>query len=344
MKNIIHICFSPTSGGGLKYAIKKKKLLQGKKVIVFRDDLSQGIIGKDINIDKRIDWWNGIYKEEKINSTERDYLTEGYKKFHKKISKIKDSDVIYLWYGDCSEEICGLLHTLELLKDKLGNMYFINVSDMIEESANDAYTYRSVSEIMPEKLKSFINLKRKIELKEYDALLNEWNLLKNDKSLLRIFKDGKVKSANEKYFDVDILKYTEKEFKKSARIVGNVIGFSEMRISDDYIFWRVQELVKSGMLEFKGNLGIMREMEIKITQKGLEYMSTDSEAMLFWKNRESELEKKIASINEDKKQIRMEEKISIAKKLMDVLDIEIIAEKTGLTMSQVKNLKIDKIV
>lgn len=34
----------------------------------------------------------------------------------------------------------------------------------------------------------------------------------------------------------------------------------------------------------------------------------------------------------------MEEKIDIAKKLMDILDIEVIAEKTGLTVMQVKNL------
>lgn len=35
---------------------------------------------------------------------------------------------------------------------------------------------------------------------------------------------------------------------------------------------------------------------------------------------------------------RLEEKISIAKKLLDVLEIEVIAEKTGLTIGQVRNL------
>ena len=38
----------------------------------------------------------------------------------------------------------------------------------------------------------------------------------------------------------------------------------------------------------------------------------------------------------------MEEKIRIAKSLMDVLDMEIIPEKTGLTVAQVKNIEIDK--
>lgn len=286
MQNIIHICFSPSAGGSLRYAIKNKKILEGKEVIIFEDDISQGMIGSGINIDERFDWWNRISGEDEITCLDFNYLKEAYQKFHKKISKIKDSDVIYLWYGHCGNEICGMMYTLELLKDKPNNMYFINVSDMIEESANDVYTYMAVAEIIPEKLKSFIKLKRKIELKEYDTLLNEWDSLKKDNEILRIFKDGKIKSVKDDYFDIDILKYTEKEFKKSARIVGSVMGFNEIQISDGYIFWRIKELIKSGMIEFKGTFGVMREMEIKITQKGLEHISNDLEAMQFWKNRE----------------------------------------------------------
>jgi hypothetical protein len=92
------------------------------------------------------------------------------------------------------------------------------------------------------------------------------------------------------------------------------------------------------MLEYKGKFGIMREMEIKITQKGIEYMSTDSEAISFWKSRETEKQFERDKINEAKNQGRMEERIRIAKKLMDILDAEVIAEKTGLTVMQVKNL------
>ncbi len=343
-ENIIHICFSPSAGGSLKHAVKKKKILEGKKVIIFPDDISQGIIENGINIDKRVEWWKNIDREdEKFHSHKSDYLIEGYNKFHKKISKIKDVDIIYLWYGQCSEELCGMMYTLELLKDKCADIYLINVSDLIEETeSGDIRIYRTVSELFCEKLKSFVKLKRKIKAEEYDNLIDQWNVLKNDNSLRRVLENNKVKSVEEKYFDIDILKYTEKEFKKSARIVGNIMGFSETRISDDYIFWRVQELVNLGMLEFKGKFGIMREMEIKITEKGLEYLATYSEAMLLWENRESELQEEIEFINEYKNQGRMQEKISIAKKLIDVLDVEIIAEKTELTVSQVKNLKIDK--
>ncbi|WP_160692056.1 DUF1835 domain-containing protein [Clostridium sp. C2-6-12] len=343
-ENIIHVCFSASAGAVLKYAVKKEKSIDGKKVIAFPDDISQGIIEDYINADERINWLNSLSEEdERIRSWDNAHLRKGYKKFYKKIQKVKSSDTLYLWFGQCSQELCGMMYTLELIKDKNPKMYFINVSDKIEESLNgNVYTYRAVAEIMPKKLKTFIDIKRKIEAEEFNELLNQWNVLKTENSLLRVYEEGKIKSVKEDYFDIDILKYTEKNLKKSARIVGSILGYSENKISDEYIFWRVQELVKSEMLEFKGKLGVMREMEIKISPKGLEYLSTDPEAILFWKNKEAEIEKELDTINEAKKQGRMEEKISITKKLMDVLDLEVIAEKTGLTIGQVKNLENDE--
>lgn len=344
VENIIHVCFSATAGAVLKYAVKKEKSIDGKKVIAFPDDISYGIIKDHINADERISWINGLSKEdERIQSWDNAHLRKGYKKFYKKILKVKSSDTLYLWFGPCSQELCGLMYTLEFLKDKNPEIYFINVSDKIEEASNgNLYTYRASAEIMPKKLKAFIDIKRKPEPDEINQLLSQWNLLINENSLLRVYEEGRIISAKEDYFDIDILKYTEKEYKKSARIVGNVLGFNENKISDEYIFWRVQELVKTEMLEFKGKLGVMREMEIKITPKGLEYLSTDSEAMLFWQNKEEEIEKELDAINEAKNQGRMEEKINIAKKLMDVLELDVIAEKTGLTIGQVKNLENDE--
>jgi hypothetical protein len=340
-ENIIHVCFSASAGAVLRYAVKKEKSIEGKKVIVFPDDISQGRIEDYINADERINWLNSLNEEdERIRSWDNKYLRKGYKKFYKKILKVKSSDTLYLWFGQCSQELCGMMYTLEFLKDKNPEIYIINASDKIEEASNgNLYTYRAVAEVMPKKLKAFIDIKRKFEVEEFNQLLNQWKLLKNENSLLRVCEEGRIKSVKENYFDIDILKYTEKEFKKSARIVGNVLGFSENKISDEYIFWRVQELVKAGMIDYKGKLGIMREMEIKITSKGLELLSTDSEAMLFWQNKEAEIQKELDSINEAKNQGRMEEKMNIAKKLIDVLDVEVIAEKTGLTIGQVKNLE-----
>lgn len=146
-------------------------------------------------------------------------------------------------------------------------------------------------------------------------------------------------SVSERYFDKDILKYTDREYKKAPRIVGSVLGNAETKITDDYIFWRIKELIKLGLISFKGNFGIMREMEICITDIGIEYLRNFSEAMEFWNNRRDAEIKKLEFINEIKEQGRLEERIKIAKNLLSILNIETIADKTGLTIGQIRNLK-----
>lgn len=338
MEKIIHMCFSESAGGTFRHAIKTNILPNEQKVIVFSDNLSQGPINGDVNIEKRIKWYNIIDAENYFNDYDAEDLKEIYNEFHGEISKVDNSDTLYLWYGS-SREFCGMLYTLEFLKDRKLNIYLINVADTFIKYNQNVFLARDAGEISPEKIEKYIESKRKLDSKEYEKLLDIWELLKNDNSILRIYKNGKVSSVDESYFDIDILKYTTEEFRKSARTIGEVLGNSEVKILDDYILWRVKVLVKSGKIEYSGKLGIMREMEIRITEAGLEYLSSDQKAMRIWEDNKRSSEYRERMINSYREQGRLEEKINIAKKLKDVLDIETIAEKTGLTVGQVKKLE-----
>lgn len=337
MGKVIHICFSESAGGTFRYAIKINTLPNEQKVIAFSDDLSHGYIKGGVNIEERINWYNILDAEKYSYNYNAEDLKEIYNKFHGEISKVDNSDTVYLWYGS-SREFCGMLYTLELLNDRKLNIYLINVADTFIKYNQNVFLARDTGEISPEKIEKYIQSKRKLDSNQYKELLDTWELLKKDNSILRIYKDGKVSSVDGSYFDIDILKYTPEEFRKSARTIGEVLGNSEVKILDDYILWRVKELVKSGKIEYSGKLGIMREMEIRISQAGLEYLSSDQKAMRIWEDNKRSSEYRERMINSYREQGRVEEKIDIAKKLKDVLDIETISEKTGLTAGQVEKL------
>jgi hypothetical protein len=80
-------------------------------------------------------------------------------------------------------------------------------------------------------------------------------------------------------------------------------------------------------------------MEICITDKGLEYAGSFNDVINFWNRRKRANERKLGFINEIKEQGKLEERVRIAKNLLDVLDVETIADKTGLTVGQVRNFK-----
>ncbi len=260
MKKIIHICCSDSSIESVKYAIKKD-VIEGEKVIGLIDDLSNGPIDDITDMNRRIDWFRRIYMEEGNEISE---IIKGYyKKFTKDIIKLKDED-IYLWYGNSAKEICGMLHILSMLEEKIQNVYTINVSEITYNTGKRSeYTPRVVGEVMPEKLVEFIGTRKSMDFERYSSLMALWDKMKRENSNLRIYEDNKVKSAHVDYFDNMILRYTYKKFMHSARTIGEVIGRTESYISDTFIFWRVTELIRNGRISYRGNLGLMRELKIK---------------------------------------------------------------------------------
>ncbi|OOM78578.1 DUF1835 domain-containing protein [Clostridium sp. BL-8] len=342
MGKTVHIVYSQSAEGSFKQAIKKE-VIRVDKLIALYDNISNGEIKNLKDIKSRQSWWKELNGEEDYLYYETNELEDNWKKFYDDISEINECDTVYLWYGNCNREICGMMYTLYLLKDKKMNIHVVNVSYMITENSNGIIVIvSSASEIIYNKLDEYLKLAKQIESNEYKKLLNQWDKLTKENSLLRSYKNGEMFSVSERYFDKDILKYTDREYKKAPRIVGNVLGSTEPKITDDYVFWRIKELTKLGQISFKGNFGIMREMELCITDTGIEYLNSFSEAMEFWNDRRNAETKKIEFINEIKEQGRLEERIKIAKNLLSILDVETVADKTGLTIGQVMSLEIDK--
>jgi hypothetical protein len=339
MGKIIHIVFSESAEGSFKHAINRKKSIVGDKIIALYDNLSHGRISSLINIDHRANWLKELNERDPYRYVDKEHFKENYDKFYKEISELSETDTIYLWYGRCDREICGMLYTLYLLRDKLINAYIVKVSDTLLKSNQGVVWVSSASEIVPEKLGEYFKEAKKIDSNKYKELTNQWRLLIKENSILRTYKNEKVESVSEDYFDKEILKFADKEYRNSSRIIGDVIVNTEPRVTDDYIFWRIKELIKSEKLKFKGKFDVMREMEICITDKGLEYAGSFNDVINFWNRRKRANERKLGFINEIKEQGKLEERVRIAKNLLDVLDVETIADKTGLTAWQVRNFK-----
>ncbi len=342
MSKIVHIVYSQSAEGSFKQAIKKE-VIQVDKLIALYDNLSNGEINDLKDIKSRESWWKELNGEEDYLYYETNAFEDNWKRFYDDISEIDEDDTVYIWYGNCNREICGMMYTLHLLKDKKISIHVVNVSYRITENSNGIILIvSSASEIIYNKLGEYLKMAKQMESNAYKKLLNQWHKLTKENSLLRSYKNGEMLSVSERYFDKDILKYTDREYKKAPRIVGSVLGNAETKITDDYTFWRIKELIKLGLISFKGKFGIMREMEICITNDGLKYLSSDKQAMDFWNERKIANEKKMKFTNDIKEQGRLEERIRIAKKLLSILDAETIADKTGLTVGQVRNLETEK--
>lgn len=257
---ITHISCSGSGAMSMKQAIKDE-IIEGKNVLYFFDDLSNGSI-LDINyIDQRVVCNKKLYP--KLDTDYFKEIKECYNSFFKGIEGLGNEE-IYLWYGENAKEMCALMYILSLLESKLENIYIINVSEKVYEiSSKIKYSPRCLGEVIPEKFIDFISLKKHMVGEIYLSYIELWARLKSENFNLRIYKDKSVVSVQEDYFDVIILQHTRKRFTPCTRTVGEVNGCAENYITDDFIFWRILELVKNNKIAFKGSLGRMKDMEIK---------------------------------------------------------------------------------
>lgn len=260
MNNILHICFSESARGCLRYGTPIE-LRRKTRAINFLDDLSSGPIDDMNNIDKRIEWNKSVISFDFGDLPNN--IRENYNDIKKEVSNIKAED-IYIWYGENGSELSGLLYILSLLKDNVENVYTINVSEKPYIYNNNVIQYhRSVGEVSHERLDWFIGMKKKLNLEDYSSSMEIWRKLRDENSNLRVIKEKRILSVPESYFDEIILQYTNYHFGRCSRTVGEVMGRVENYISDIYIFWRVLELIKLGKIEYIGSLGSMRDMEIR---------------------------------------------------------------------------------
>lgn len=78
---------------------------------------------------------------------------------------------------------------------------------------------------------------------------------------------------------------------------------------------------------------------IKKAEQKIEYLSSDEESMRIYYERERSLHERANMISSAEEKGKKDKAIEIAKNLLDVLDDETIAAKTGLDIREIKSLR-----
>lgn len=167
---------------------------------------------------------------------------------------------LIIWYGSEAGEKLMLYRYCNLLKNR--ELYEINLDDWPMASEND-YRTNCLALQDPEDLDGILNIAKEIEEHHKSLYANEWEKLKKDQKTNRILQDEGVISVNEDYFDQSILNNCTSEYQKAARVIGETMGQQKSTIGDYYLLYRIHMLIKQKSLEWKGNLSIMRHLEIR---------------------------------------------------------------------------------
>ncbi|GLC89642.1 DUF1835 domain-containing protein [Lysinibacillus piscis] len=275
---MIHIVFGASASGSLTRALRNRKQNETEQVISFWDIFSVGPIWQ-LHNEKgrqfRYDWMAVHLNEESIEEL-ADYQ-QRFEQSVEQIQAIQNGEQLYIWLSNSTHEQVGLRYIIYLLKEKDIQMTVLNTAlaqAKLFPVMEDSYILRSTGELTFEQLQTIFEQYQGqlLSMNEREILEKEWCTLSESQDTLRIWQDGHVQHVEESYYDARFIHHAKdlhqeqetKNFMKSARLIGEVLGYLDDYVGDEFLQYRLRELIKQNVFEMEGQLRAMRYYSVRL--------------------------------------------------------------------------------
>ncbi|WP_440133686.1 DUF1835 domain-containing protein [Chitinophaga sancti] len=278
----VHIVFGELSVAPIQGAFELDEQLKGD-ILYFEDDLSIGplfiIDTKDGQAGRR-QWWNQLAGVEPApaapllveNEAETQPVEEETspdpEKFKELKSRLKaDPELqVWIWAGQNARDVSGYFWLVSQLYDFAGRIFIIYLNNLpfLNEKGGVFYPTH-LHQILSKEFLKAKKLARAISLAEFELDGDEWSRLMNENAGIRLLEGGKkLRGEPVTFYDKDLLAASNAEFQKANKVINQVTGKMKYPVMDQYLGWRVKELVKQGKLESKGELKTSKDFEVKL--------------------------------------------------------------------------------
>lgn len=263
MENLIHITFDKTGAENLKQSFALDDIITGE-IVTFDDDLAFGTL-KDLVTEKtfsRQGWWNKIKTPDEYLPIHHDHelLTDLCQRMRE-----DENNEIWIWAAQNVKDVCGYYSLLKPLSDFLGRVYLIYLNNLPFMNDKGGIFYPTqLSEILPKEFLKARKLAREITAAEIEVDGEEWDRLKEGNASVRILEGAKkISNRPDDYFDKDLINRCRLDYIKAWRLVNQIIQKNKDHINEDFLYWRLLELMNNGTLETKEAFKNLRDSEVK---------------------------------------------------------------------------------
>lgn len=278
----VHIVFGEPSVAPIQGAFELDEQLKGD-ILYFEDDLSIGPLfildTKDGQAGRR-QWWKQLAGIETVtaapllieNEEEPQPIVEETSPDPEKFKELKarlkaDPELqVWIWAGQNARDVSGYFWLVSQLYDFAGRVFIIYLNNLpfLNEKGGVFYPTH-LHQILPKEFLKAKKLARAISLAEFELDGDEWSRLMNENAGIRLLEGGKkLRGEPATFYDKDLLAATNTEFQKANKVINQVTGKMKYPVMDQYLGWRVKELVKQGKLESKGELKTSKDFEVKL--------------------------------------------------------------------------------
>ncbi|MEZ2444217.1 DUF1835 domain-containing protein [Chitinophaga sp. RCC_12] len=274
---LIHIVFGQSSVPVLGEAIAMDEKMSGE-IRCFEDDLSVGplfILDTKEGRAGRRQFWQQLAGIEPVapaagEEPAAEEVTgdpddaDLFKSLKAQLKEDPEQEV-WIWAGQNARDVCGYYWLVSQLYDFAGRIHIIYLNNLPFLNEKGAVFYPThLHQILPKEFLKAKKLARPISLAEYELDGDEWHRLMNENAGIRLLEGGKkIKGEPTLFYDKELLSQSGKEFVKAWRVVQQVTGKLKYPVMDQFLGWRLKELIREGKLESRGDLKTIRDFEVK---------------------------------------------------------------------------------
>lgn len=266
---MIHIVFNEADVKVLQEAIAMDESLAGE-VIQVKDDYAVGPLGNIYigeGIEARKQWQRDVLAGGDYDG----HVDSGEVDDHKTIASVvgtlrrNEEEQVWIWAAQNKHDVSGYYWLLHYLKEFQGRVQILYLNNLPFFNDKGQIFYPNwLFEIPAKEFLKAKKLAREITLSEFEVDPDEWTKLCNEEKGVRILEGGKKLVQHDyDFYDAELKKFVTADWQKASKIIHNFLAKAKHTTGDMYLLWRLKTMIAQDMFDVQGNVGAMKDFEIK---------------------------------------------------------------------------------
>jgi hypothetical protein len=216
--------------------------------------------------DRRIQWLKQHIESDPHHQPLAGYVQQDYEVLEKLKILLNQGRKLYLWLNTKLDERLAAAWIFYNLQQPSPGLFMLDLPSefrMKNMKGND-YFPETIRVVQLERIHLLAEHFREVSSKWFERYRYYWQDAENEHLYLRVWEEDRIRPVAVDHFDKSLLQHCKREFQKAARVVGSALVSTGFQVTDHFLNWRLHELVRMRLLEKEGNLGPMRDYQVRL--------------------------------------------------------------------------------
>lgn len=161
---------------------------------------------------------------------------------------LEEGESVRIWYSNAPYARCGFYSLCPIIKEYDNQISAVKLPEYAVRGQT-VISYHSWSEVSAEEFAGFLSYEKPLSKEEINWYAMQWGFLAEENSPLRAVVNNRVLSVSEDFYDFLIWKWLTEVPVKEARLIGEIIGQSQLGVGDWWYAGRIAYYIKQGKIQ-----------------------------------------------------------------------------------------------